>query len=83
MLFGFIIQATLVVLAGMILDGGYVAHTVIVSVVAFWPSVFLLVLRNPKEPKPADLVYIKFGPIPVAIISFFLTSWIWQLREVM
>ncbi|MFC1497744.1 hypothetical protein ACFLS1_04610 [Verrucomicrobiota bacterium] len=80
MLFGAGFQMILLLLAGMVLDGGNVAQTVLISVVAFWASVAVLIARNPNNPKRFDLIYIKFGPAFVAVISHLLTMAIWQSK---
>jgi len=73
-------QAFILVLAGMILDGGVVAEICLFAAVAFWVGVALIRFRRP-VPTKVDLVLIEGGYIVLCLISFFLAQWIWRLRE--
>jgi len=74
-------QSVVIVLSLMILDGGVIAQVCLYAFAAFWAGVGVLVARRgPAALSRLDLGLIRGGYVPVCIISFFLTHWIWSLR---
>jgi hypothetical protein len=45
----------------LMLDGGGSAHIAVVALAAYWPMVFLLVLRRVQAPTKLDLIAIRHG----------------------
>lgn len=76
--FSLVYQLILLLFTGMILDGGRCSGYVTMAMIAFWGSVIVLIIRNPKNPKPVDIVYIKFGFIPVLIITPYIMGFVWS-----
>ena len=76
------LQIVLGLLSLLILDGGEVAQICGIALVAFWSGAVVLIWRHPQSPSRLDLELIRFGYLPVVVISFLLTGWIWNLRGV-
>jgi uncharacterized membrane protein len=75
-----ILQVILGVLAMMVLDGGRIAHTTGIAVLAFWAGAAIVILRRPKLPTAFDLVLIRFGFLPLLIVTFVLAERVWSWR---
>lgn len=73
-------QLIILILAGMILDGGTIARICLYAAVAFWGGVAVIRLRRGTPPTKADLTLIEGGYVVVGVIAYFVTHWIWQLR---
>ena len=73
-----ILQVILGVLALMVLDGGRIAHTTGIAVLAFWVGAAIVILRRPKLPTDLDLLLIRFSFLPLLILTFALAEWVWS-----
>lgn len=76
------LQALVGFLSLLVLDGGGMARICGIGFAAFWPAAALLILRRPTTPTPTDIALIRFGFLPVLVIAFFLTNFIWTARGV-
>jgi len=77
------LQSLLGLLALMILDGGGIAQICGIALVAFWGGATVLIWRHPESPTRADIELIRFGCLPLIIISGFLSGIVWHLRGVL
>jgi hypothetical protein len=75
-----VLQVPILVLAGMILDGGGVFQACAYALAGFWGGVGVLRLRRRGYLSRLDSFLIRYGYILACIISFFVTHWIWRLR---
>ena len=73
-----VLQVVLGALSMMLLDGGRVAHTTGIAVLAFWSGAALVIIRRPTAPTPTDLFLIRFGFLPLLIVTFALAEWVWS-----
>ena len=73
-------QCVVIILSLMILDGGVMVQTCLYAFAGFWGGAALLMVRRGAAMSRLDLSLIRYGFIPVCILSFFLTHWIWTLR---
>lgn len=73
-----ILQVILGLLAMMVLDGGHIAHTTGIAVLAFWSGAAVIMIRRPTAPTQTDLRLIRFGFLPLLVITFVLAEWIWS-----
>ena len=71
-------QVVLGILAMMFLDGGRIAHTTGIAVLAFWIGAAIIILRRPKTSTELDLLLIRFGFLPLLVITFALAEWVWS-----
>lgn len=76
----FMQQGIIMVLAGMILDGGGVAQSCFYAFVGFWTGVVIILWRRASAPTKIDLMIVRGGFIVLCVLSFFLTQRIWHLR---
>jgi len=67
----------------MILDGGGIAQICGIALVAFWGGAAVLIWRHPQSPSRADIELIRFGYLPLIIISVFLSGAVWHWRGVL
>ena len=77
------LQIILGLLAYMILDGGGIAQICGIALVAFWGGAAVLIWRHPQSPSRVDIEPIRFGYLPLIIISSFLAGAVWHLRGVL
>ena len=76
------IQIALGLVSWLIMDFGQTAQICGIALVAFWGGVAVLIWRHPQSPSRADLWLIRFGYLPLVVMTFFLVAWIWRLRGV-
>ena len=75
-----VLQIVLGILSALILDGGVVAQICGIALVAFWTGAVVLIWRHPQSPSRLDVELIRFGYLPVVVLAFVLTGFIWHLR---
>src|SRR5882672_7415893 len=73
-----ILQVIFGLLAMMVLDGGHIAHTTGIAVLAFWSGAAVVIIRRPSAPTQTDLRLIRFGFPPLLVVTFALAEWIWS-----
>ena len=66
------------VLSKMVLDGGRVAHTTGIAMLAFSMGVWLVIGRRPTAPTHWDLTWIRFGFLPLVVVAFAVAEWVWS-----
>ncbi len=71
------VQLVLLLLSGMILDLGYTSRIVAIAMLAFWASVLILVMRNPRTASKWDLVYICAGFLPILVVTWLVAHRVW------
>lgn len=80
MLSAFVQQALILVLAGMILDGGVIGQMCLYALAAFWGGVAVILIRRRQSPSRLDLLLVRGGYLPVCVLSVILTRAIWHWR---
>ena len=78
--FALIQQAIVIFLSAGILDGGALAQVCIYALVAFWGGAGVLIARRRAALTRVDIILIRWSYIPLCVVSFFVTYWIWSLR---
>ena len=73
-----ILQVIFGVLSKMVLDGGKVAHTTGIAMLAFSMGVGLIIQRRPTDPTDWDLTWIRFGFLPLLVVTFAVAEWAWS-----
>jgi hypothetical protein len=66
----------------MVLDLGQGLQACCYGSVAFWLGVVLILVRRPRNPSPGDLTYIRWGLIPIVLISNPIFLWVWKAKGV-
>jgi hypothetical protein len=78
--FALIQQAIVIFLSAGMLDGGELAQVCLYAFAAFWGGTGVLIARRGAALTRADILLIRWSYIPLCIVSFYLTHWIWSLR---
>jgi hypothetical protein len=78
--FALVQQAIVLFLSALILDGGDVFHTCLGALAAFWIGAAIIGVRRPQTPTRLDLALIRFGYIPLCILAYLSTQFVWRLR---
>ena len=74
-------QATIVPLAGLILDGGVVFLVCLYAVAAYWPGLLLIWIRRRFSGYTKfDLFLIRWGFLALIPISALVARYIWRLK---
>jgi hypothetical protein len=64
----------------MVLDLGQRFQACCLASVAFWLGTVLILVRRPRNPTPSDLAYIRWGLLPIVLISNPIFIWVWELK---
>jgi hypothetical protein len=73
-----VLQVIFGVLSMMALDGGRIAHTTGIALLAFWVGATLIIFRRPTTPTPIDLLLVRFGFLPLLVLSFTVAEYVWS-----
>ncbi len=76
-----IIQLLLSVLFLMILDGGFTARVGGYSMIGFWIGVAIVMLRRPRDPRPSDLAYVRYGYPIIFIVGLLIAVAVLYMRQ--
>jgi hypothetical protein len=73
-----LLQIVLILLAGMILDGGAMLKVALLAAMGWWLGFLLILLRRPKTEKRTDQVFLRYGFLALLPLSL-LTLPLWGL----
>ena len=79
-LFSLVQQAIIILLSAMILDGGNLLQACLYGIAAFWIGVGVIWFRRRVAVTRTDVFLIRWGALPLCVISFFVTGLIWRQR---
>ena len=71
------LQVVLLILGAMVLDGGECLSAVVYSSIAYWAGLAFVVFRRPSTPTGGDLVFVRYGLIPIVIGGVLLFIYVW------
>src|SRR4051812_29996527 len=57
----------------LLLDGGTLAKAGGAAMVGFWIGVAIVMMRWPRDPIPRDLLYVRWGYVPMLLIALALS----------
>lgn len=80
MVFAVAYQVPLFFFFGLLTDGGVMLQMFVMAMVAFWPSVALIIRRSPTAPSRFDLLWIRAGGLVAMVTAWVVAPWIWRLR---
>ncbi len=72
------VLATLFLL--MLLDGGTLAKAGGAAMLGFWVGVAVIMLRRPNAPRAMDLLYVRWGYLPMLAVGIALSPYMGVLR---
>jgi hypothetical protein len=77
---GLILQSVLLVLSGLLLDGGLTAEINLIAWAAFWGGILVLLVRRPEMPTRFDLWVLRWGYLPLLVVVQIVARWVWHWR---
>lgn len=72
-----VLQAIMLVLAALALDGGYTFHVCAVAIPAFWAMAWLIVFRR-RLPTQVDLFAIRYGYMVIVAFVWTIAPFWWE-----
>ena len=76
-----ILQVLFLALGACVKDFGQFLLAVICSSAVFWAGVSFVLIRRPSSPSRADLLYVRFGLIPIVVAGVILLLPVLQQRH--
>jgi len=76
------LQVLLGLLSALVLDGGALARICGIALLAFWCGAAVLIWRHPRTPTRTDINVVRFGYLPVVVLTFLLVHFVWHMRGV-
>jgi hypothetical protein len=76
-------QAIVILLSIMTLDFGQTRQICGMAFLAFWAGTGIIMFSRPLTPSRLDLLFIRFGFVPLFIVAIFLALFIWRMRGVL
>jgi hypothetical protein len=64
----------------MVLDLGQRLQACCAASAAFWLGAILVLVRRPRNPTRGDLAYLKWGLVPIVLVSNPVFIWVWTLK---
>ena len=71
-LFALVQQMPILVLSAMILDGGLLYRQALIGAITYWILVIVCLYRRRHENRPTDLLFIKWGYLPLLLVTHFM-----------
>jgi hypothetical protein len=68
------LQVPIAILLLLMLDGGFSARIGGCVMAGFWIGAAVIMVRRPKEPKPLDLLYVKWGYAPLLLLGLAIAG---------
>jgi hypothetical protein len=68
------------VLSALVLDWGQTAILTAVGLMVFWGSILVVIWRRPQNPTPLDLLYFRWGCLPLILGFQVAIHCAWYLR---
>jgi hypothetical protein len=73
------LQVALFILTAMVLDMGRLNHLCRYAIVGQWVGIFIVMGRRPLTPTRGDLLFIRWGIVPLLFATPWLADWVWLL----
>ena len=67
----------------IVLDLGQRLQACCFASAAFWLGTILILVRRPRHPTPGDLAYIRWGLLPIVLVSNPIFVAVWQMKGAM
>ena len=66
--FALILQAPLLLMSGLLLDGGMLFRLVVIASVTFWAMTLIIVVRRGPNTPNSDILLVKWGYLPTLLV---------------
>jgi len=64
-----------------ILDGGQTFRAATCGMAGFWIGVAIVMMRRPRSPSALDLLFVRWGFLPMLALGIALLPWLGVLRR--
>jgi hypothetical protein len=71
------LQGLFFLLTAMLLDLGRANQFCSIAIVGQWVGIFLVMGRRPLSPTRADLLFIRYGIVPLMFATPYIGDWVW------
>ncbi len=71
-----VLQVVAALLLLMILDGGVLAKVGGAAMIGFWIGVAAIMVRRPMTPSAVDLLYVRWGYVPLLLLAVAFSPFI-------
>ena len=75
-----VMQALIVMLFGLLLDGHVRMTACFYSCLGYWPGALLVIARRGRAPTWGDRIYLRWGWLPILVISTVLFLRVWKSK---
>jgi hypothetical protein len=75
-----VLQVMTALLLLMVLDGGVMAQAGGAAMIGFWIGVGIVMLRRPRTPTKVDLLYVRWGFLPMLVVAIAWSPFMGALR---
>ncbi len=75
-----LLQLLLTLFMLLLLDGGYTAGIGACVMGGFWIGVAAIIFRRPRNPTPLDLFYVRWGYVPLLVLTVIIAPVIPRLH---
>ncbi len=65
----FALQVLFALLGSIIIDNGFCARAVIISIAAYWAGFLLIAIRRPRTPTKWDLLIVRWGFLVILFVA--------------
>lgn len=73
-------QGIVLLLGGMVLDGGFFLFTSVIAAAAYWVALLIIVARHPASPAKGDLIWARAGFAIALALAFAIGPLVLYLR---
>lgn len=74
-------QGVVLVLSGMVLDGGYFLYTSLIAAAAYWAALLIIIARHPASPAKGHLIWARAGFAVALALAFAICPLVLFLRS--
>ncbi len=75
---GVVVDASLLIISSLVLDGGRTAGMCMVAMVAHWIGVLFILVRRWRSPTETDLLFIRYGILICGVLVLVLAPFVWE-----
>jgi hypothetical protein len=77
---GLALQLVLLVLSGLLLDGGLTVEISLIAWAAFWCGIVVMLCHRPDRPTRFDLWVLRWGYLPLMLVVQAVARYVWHWR---
>jgi len=74
-----VVQVALFFLTALVLDGGQLNRFCFLTITCQWIGNFVILGRRPASPTTMDLLFIRYGMVPLLFVTPFIADGVWSV----